>query len=113
LNPNKATKHLLVFCSADGGLSWKEDLARTDVKRGAFTTQEKDAAKKAATDYAVAHNLRTDDWSWLLALRAEGQAGMITRVATALPHRTRKSIWAFLTRALHSGNYKVSGSGRT
>ena len=43
----------------------------------------------------------------MFSLQREGMHGMITKISDAVPHRTRKSLWAHLTRVLHSGNYKV------
>lgn len=49
----------------------------------------------------------------MFSLQREGMHGMITLISAAVPHRTRKSLWAHLTRVLHSGNYKVRGYCRT
>ncbi len=54
-----------------------------------------------------AHGKSCTDWSWMFSLQREGMHGMITLISAAVPHRTRKSLWAHLTRVLHSGNYKV------
>lgn len=56
-----------------------------------------------------AHNRSAEDWGWMFSLQREGMHGMITKISDAVPHRTRKSLWAHLTRVLHSGNYKVRG----
>jgi hypothetical protein len=54
-----------------------------------------------------AHGKSCTVWGWMFSLQREGMHGMITMISAAVPHRTRKSLWAHLTRVLHSGNYKV------
>ena len=70
-------------------------------------------------DFARAHNLSDTDLSWIYNtknnlgndLTAEDRSqrkGAWSVIAQSLPHRTPKSVWAFVTRVLHEGNYLVN-----
>ncbi len=93
--------------------SWRANQARTDVKRGQFTKQEKDTLKQAARLYAQEHSLAesSDDFSWLFNTRSSGNrkdvAGAWQTIAQSLPHRTYKSVYACGTRMLNELNYQV------
>jgi hypothetical protein len=92
--------------------SWRANQARTDVKKGKFTRQEKDTLKQAALTYAQDNGLASDDFAWLLnKARTSGNrkdvAGAWQTIAQSLPHRTYKSVYACGTRMLSELNYQV------
>ena len=92
--------------------SWRENQARTDVKKGKFTRQEKDTLKQAAHTYAQDNGLPSDDFAWLLnKARTSGNrkdvAGAWQTIAQSLPHRTYKSVYACGSRMLSELNYQV------
>ena len=91
---------------------WDADQARTDVKKGKFSKQEKDTLKQAAQEYAQEHSLPSEDFSWLFATRTSEHkkeaAGAWQVIAQSLPHRTYKAVYACGTRMLHELNYQVS-----
>ncbi|KAL0027351.1 hypothetical protein WJX79_003122 [Trebouxia sp. C0005] len=85
--------------------------ARTDVKKGKFTKQEKDTLKQAAHKYAQDNGLPSDDFAWLLNKpRTSGNrkdvAGAWQTIAQSLPHRTYKSVYACGSRMLSELNYQ-------
>ncbi len=90
--------------------TWRDDAKRTDVKHGKFSDAEKALLKETAKAYAQEHGLSTEDLTWVHSLSAQGRRGAVTAIAAALPHRTRKAVWACLTRMLSSGNNLVGGS---
>ena len=92
--------------------SWRANQARTDVKKGKFTKQEKDTLKQAAQTYAQDNGLPSDDFSWLLnKARTSGNRkdvnGAWQTIAQSLPHRTYKSVYACGSRMLSELNYQV------
>ena len=92
--------------------SWRANQARTDVKKGKFTKQEKDTLKQAAQTYAQENGLPSDDFSWLLnKARTSGNRkdvnGAWQTIAQSLPHRTYKSVYACGSRMLSELNYQV------
>lgn len=100
-------------CTALPGMnSWRANQARTDVKKGKFTKQEKDTLKQAAHKYAQDNGLPSDDFAWLLNKpRTSGNrkdvAGAWQTIAQSLPHRTYKSVYACGSRMLSELNYQV------
>ena len=100
-------------CSTLPGMnSWRANQARTDVKKGKFTKQEKDTLKQAAQTYAQDNGLPSDDFSWLLnKARTSGNRkdvnGAWQTIAQSLPHRTYKSVYACGSRMLSELNYQV------
>ncbi len=92
--------------------SWRANQARTDVKKGKFTKQEKDTLKQAAQTYVQDNGLPSDDFSWLLnKARTSGNRkdvnGAWQTIAQSLPHRTYKSVYACGSRMLSELNYQV------
>ncbi len=92
--------------------SWRANQARTDVKKGKFTKQEKDTLKQSAQTYAQDNGLPSDDFTWLLnKARTSGNRkdvnGAWQTIAQSLPHRTYKSVYACGSRMLSELNYQV------
>jgi hypothetical protein len=92
---------------------WK-DLKGPDtivkVKSGPYSKSERDTLLAAVQAYAKANNLDPKDTSWLFSERGkrnkDTHRGAWKVIASSLPDRTVKSVWSFLSRALHPGNYK-------
>lgn len=92
---------------------WK-DLKGPDtivkVKSGPYSKSERDTLLAAVEAYAKANNLDPKDTSWLFSERGkrnkDTHRGAWKVIASSLPDRTVKSVWSFLSRALHPGNYK-------
>ena len=83
---------------------WRASLKRTDVKSGAFSNAEKDLIRQGVRDFAIKHNLSTEDYSWILAGRGYRRGpvqGLWKSVAELLPHRTIKSVAGAGNRILH------------
>lgn len=92
---------------------WK-DLKGPDtmvkVKSGPYSKAERATLLAAVQAYARANNLDPKDTSWLFSERGkrnkDTHRGAWKVIASSLPDRTVKSVWSFLVRALHPGNYK-------
>jgi hypothetical protein len=90
------------------GETWRESLRRTDVKSGPYTQIEKDAIRSAIQQYAESKGLTLSDRAWLFPPRGKRDAdtrGVWKAVATALPHRTVKSVQQCAARMLHPDSY--------
>ncbi|KAK9824387.1 hypothetical protein WJX72_009904 [[Myrmecia] bisecta] len=82
---------------------------RDKVKTGRFSAAEDAQIREAVNTYADAHGHSKDDLSWLYKVRGKGSQdayGAWKDIASALPHRTVKSVYAHGTRVLHEGNYQ-------
>lgn len=85
-NPDHAATVHDAVCRGDS--TWAEDLQRTDVKAGHFSKAEQDSIRAAVNEYAAAHNLSTDDFSWLTNARKSGHAGAVTAIAAQVSSAT-------------------------
>lgn len=99
-----------VIMDASETQTWRSTFQKKDVRSGPYSQAERDILVEAVKAYARTHGLESEDHSWLFAERGKRtqaeHRGAFKVIASALPDRTTKSVWSFLFRIFHPGNYR-------
>ena len=83
--------------------TWRSSVKRSDIKTGAWASDEQEKLRMAIRKYALNHDLDPENFEWLLGKKhsqVDGR-GMWTEIANDMPQRSIKAVAAAALRLFH------------